>query len=341
LEDWVPVTIRDLAEKLNLSITTVSRALDGYADVAEETRKRVIHTAREMGYEPSYAARQLRRKRSDAIGYILPTSSPQFTDPFFVNFLTGLCDASAAIHLDLMVTSCPPDSDLERSQYRQWVQSRRIDGIVLNRIRSQDWRVDFLLEQQFPFVSLGKTENNNQYPSIFVDERRGFARLVSHLVQNGHRQIAYVGAPADLMIQRERYAGYCLGLKQAGIPFDPHLIKEGTLTETSGYNAAKQLLSESAAPTAIMACNDLMALGVLQAAQENGIRVGSELAITGFDGIKETEYTTPPITTLFQPTYEIACNLTAILGKLINGIPLETMSQAVEPDLILRASSVS
>ncbi len=292
-----------------------------------------------MGYEPSFAARQLRRKRADAIGYILPSSSPQFTDPFFVNFLTGLCDASAGIHLDLMVTACPPDSDMERSQYRQWVQSRRIDGIVLNRVRSQDWRVDFLLEQQFPFVSLGRTEISDGYPTIYVDERHGFARLVSHLVQNGYRQIAYIGASTDLMIQRERFAGYCLGLDQAGISLNPDWIIEGNLTETSGYNAANQLLSGSPAPTAIMACNDLMALGALQAAQEKGIRVGRELAITGFDGIKETEYTTPPITTLYQPTYEIARNLTTILGKLINGAPLECMSQAIEPKLILRASS--
>ena len=334
------VTIRDLAEKLNLSITTVSRALDGYADVADGTRKRVVRAAREMGYEPSFAARQLRRKRADAIGYILPTSSPQFTDPFFVNFLTGLCDASAAIHLDLMVTSCPPDSDAERSQYRQWVQSRRIDGIVLNRIRSQDWRIEFLLEQQFPFVCLGKTEKNGLYPSIFVDERRGFARLVSHLAQNGHRQIAYIGTSPDLMIQHERFAGYRMGLEQAGIALNPEWIKEGNLTESSGHDAAQQLLSGSSVPTAIMACNDLMALGALQAAQEKGIRVGTDLAITGFDGIKETEYTTPPITTLFQPTYEIARNLTDTLGKIINGTRLETLSQTVEPDLILRASSL-
>ena len=172
-----------------------------------------------------------------------------------------------------------------------------------------------------------------------MDERQGFARLVSHLVQNGYRQIAYIGAPANLMIQRERFAGYCLGVEQTGISLNPDWIKEGNLTETSGYNAAVQLLSGNSAPTAIMACNDLMALGALQAAQEMGVRVGSELAITGFDGIKDTEYTTPPITTLYQPTYEIARNLTTILGKIINGASPEGMSLTIEPELILRASS--
>src|SRR5512146_1504414 len=152
------ITIRDLAEKLHLSITTVSRALDGYSDVAEETRQRVVEAAREMGYVPSYAARQLRRKRTDAIGYILPTSSPQFSDPFYVNFLTGLCDEVASQKLDLLVTSCPPGSESEKNQYRRWVQSRRVDGMVFNRVRLHDWRLEFLAQNNIPFVSLEKSD---------------------------------------------------------------------------------------------------------------------------------------------------------------------------------------
>src|SRR5512146_2103503 len=165
------VTIRDLAEKLNLSITTVSRALDGYSDVAEETRQRVVGAAQEMGYVPSYAARQLRRKRSDAIGYILPTSSPRFTDPFYVSFLTGLCDEVASQQLDLSVTSCPPDSDIEQTLYRRWTQSRRVDGLVLNRVRLHDWRIQFLAENHVPFVTLGKSDIRGNSSCIEVDEQ--------------------------------------------------------------------------------------------------------------------------------------------------------------------------
>ncbi len=102
------ITIRDLARTLDLSITTVSRALDGYDDVAKETRRRVVEAAQQMGYVPSAAARQLRRKRTDAVGFILPTSSPQFSDPFSANFITGLCDEVASQRLDMMVTSCRP-----------------------------------------------------------------------------------------------------------------------------------------------------------------------------------------------------------------------------------------
>jgi len=335
----VTVTIRDLAEKLQLSITTVSRALDGYQDVAKETRERVIRAAQEMGYEPSYAARQLRRKRSDSIGYILPTSSPQFSDPFYVDFLTGLCDEIASHHRDLLVTSCPPESEKEKSQYRQWVQSHRVDGIVINRTRLDDWRVDYLIENKIPFVSLGKAGNQSGYPYIDVKDSEGIKSLVMRLVQRGHRRIAYIGASPNLVIQADRYRGYLMGLEAAGIDLDPQLVKEGDLTEAGGYRAAQELLRLNPRPTAILGCNDLTALGVLRAAQEQGIYIGTELAITGYDGIKETQYTSPPLTTLYQPTYEIARQLARMLVQLIEGKPLSEPVISIEPQIIIRAST--
>ncbi len=196
----MPVTIRDLARTLNLSITTVSRALDGYSDVSEKTRQRVILTAQQLGYSPSSAARQLRRKRSDAIGYILPTSSPRFSDPFFATFLAGLCDEAAEHQIELIVSSSPPDSDLEKAMYQRWFQSLRVDGVILNRIRAQDWRIRYLAENKVPFVTLGRLPSHQDSPFILVNERGGFERLVTYLIQKGHKRVAYVGASPDLMI---------------------------------------------------------------------------------------------------------------------------------------------
>jgi LacI family transcriptional regulator len=335
----MPVTIRNLAEKLNLSITTVSRALDGYSDVAEETRKRVVEAAHAMGYEPSYAARQLRRKRSDAIGYILPTSSPRFSDPFYVNFLTGLCDEAATQKLDLTITSCPPESEQEKEQYRRWVQSRRVDGIILNRTRVSDWRVDFLQQNNLPFVSLGKGESAATYPHIDISDTNGVCELVTHLASKGHRRIAFIGAATNLVIHADRFAGYQNGLEAAHLPFEPALVMQGDLTEESGYQAARQLLALPQPPTAILGINDLTALGILHAAKEKGLYIGTELAIAGYDGITETEYTNPPLTTLYQPTYVIARELTKMLVQLIEGKPLPEKCITVEPTLVIRAST--
>jgi LacI family transcriptional regulator len=333
------VTIRDLAGKLNLSITTVSRALDGYSDVAEETRQRVIEAAHEMGYVPSYAARQLRRKRSDAIGYILPTSSPRFTDPFYVNFLTGLCDEVSSQQLDLSITSCPPNSDTEQNIYRRWVQSRRVDGIVLNRVRLNDWRIQFLAENKIPFVTLEKSNVPGDYPFIEIDDQAGVKDLVTHLVERGHHRIAFIGASPELVIHANRFQGYRMGLEAASIKYDPELFLEGDLCEDGGYKAAVELLNRQPRPTAILGINDLTALGVVRAAKERGIYLGTELAIAGYDGIKETEYTNPPLTTLYQPTYEIARRLAQMLIRLIVDDDLEERQVTLKPELIIRAST--
>lgn len=144
-----PVTIRDVAKRLNLSITTVSRALDGYDDVSEETRQRVIKAAQEMGYAPNQAARQLRRQRTDTIGYILPADKPLFADPFFAEFLAGLGDEAAAYNFDLLVASAPPDTEAEHQAYQRWVHGHKVDGLVINRLRLHDWRVQYLSKAGF------------------------------------------------------------------------------------------------------------------------------------------------------------------------------------------------
>jgi len=223
--------------------------------------------------------------------------------------------------------------------YQRWFQSLRVDGLVLNRIRSQDWRISYLSEKRVPFVTLGRLPSNQDYPYILVNERGGFERLVMHLVQKGHKRLAYVGASPNLMIQIERFAGYKRGLELSGISYDGKLVRRGNLTEEGGYSAAQKLLAIPDPPTAILGCNDLTAIGILKAAQESGLQVGKDLAVAGYDGIQETAYTTPPLTTLRQPTYEIARRLTVMLILLTNGNMLDEPHVVFEPDLILRDST--
>ena len=333
------VTIRDVAKRLHLSITTVSRALDGYDDVAEETRERVIRTAREMGYVPSRAARQLRRQRADAIGYILPASGPHFTDPFFSEFIAGLGDTATAHNLDLLISIAPPDSAAEHHIYARWVQSRRVDGIVLSRMRLRDWRVKYLTENKFPFVAHGHTRMRVNFPYIEMDSQTAFTQLVRHLVARGHRRIAYIGAPAKFTLQAERFAGYQQGLAEAGIAFDKAMVAEGDLTRTGGYQAAQRLLTLRKRPTAIIGVNDLTAIGAMRAAREAGLVVGRDIAIAGYDGTEDSEHTDPPLTTLKQPIYATAQRLVEMLLKRIAGEPVPEPRIILQPELIIRAST--
>lgn len=333
------VTIRNVAKRLHLSITTVSRALDGYDDVAEKTRGRVIRTARDMGYVPSRAARQLRRQRADAIGYIIPGRAPYFTDPFSSEFIAGLGDAATFHNLDLLVSTAPPDSEAEHHIYTRWVQSRQVDGIVLSRMRLRDWRVKYLAQNDFPFVAHGHTHLRVDFPYIELDSRAGFMLLVKHLVERGHRQIAYIGAPAKFTLQAERFAGYQEGLAAAGIAPDPALVVESDLTRTGGYQAVERLLVNSHLPTAIICVNDLTAIGAMRGVRERGRVVGKDIAIAGYDGTEDSEHTDPPLTTLKQPIYDTAQRLVGMLLKCTTGELIAEPHVILQPELIIREST--
>lgn len=335
----MPVTIREVAKHLNLSFTTVSRALDGYDDVAEKTRRRVVRIARAMGYVPSRAARQLRRQRADAIGYVLPTSGQQFSDPFFSEFIAGLGDEAAVHSFDLLVSTARPGTSAERRTYQRWVQGGLVDGIILSRMRLRDWRVRYLVQNDFPFVAHGHTHLHLDYPYIEVDSRAGFALLVKHLVDRGHRRIAYIGAPRDVTLQSEHLGGYRDGLSSAGLAFDDTLVVAGALTRLGGYQGAQQLLALDPPPTAILGANDLTAIGAIRAAHERGLNVGRDVAIAGCDGTDDAQHTLPPLTTLKQPIYDIARSLVGMLLARLAGETLPQSHIILQPELIVRAST--
>jgi len=337
----MPPTIRDVARKINLSITTVSRALDGYDDVAETTRQLVINTAQEMGYRPNRAARQLRRQRSETIGYILPASQLQFADPFFSEFIAGLGDEASAQNYDLLITTAPPDTPKEKIFYERWIQSGKVDGVVLNRMRLQDWRVRFLVQNRIPFVSMERSHEEVDFIGVEADSYQGFIELVEFLAQRGHCRIAYIGTRPGLKIQEDRLSGYQDGLSACGLEQDSSLILEGDLTPKGGYEAAQRLFSLADRPTAVICINDLTAIGVMHAAVDHCLEVGHDLAVTGFDGIADSAHTRPPLTTLDQPVYDMARKLVSMLVTLLNGKILEERQVVLRPRLLVRASTGS
>jgi LacI family transcriptional regulator len=334
----VPVTIHDVAKRLNLSVTTVSRALAGYDDVAEATRQRVVETSREMGYVPSHAARQLRRKRTETIGLVFPTMGSRFSDPFFSEFMAGVGDEASHRNHDLLVSVASP-GESEQATYQRLVNSRRVDGFVLVRMRLEDWRIRYLSQKGFPFVSFGRSQTVGDSPYIGVDGRAGVRELVRHLVSLGHQRIAFIGAPAGLTLSRDRLDGYRDGWQDAGIAFDSDLVLEGPLTRSGGYEAAEALLDREPTPSAIIGANDLTALGAMRAAQERGLAVGPELAIAGFDGIEASEHSHPPLTTIYQPVYDIGRRVCSMLVTIIEGDELPEAQLVIEPKLIIRQST--
>lgn len=333
------VTIRDIAKKLNLSIAAVSRAMDGYPDISEETRHKVIETAKEMGYIPNRAARQLRRQKADAIGYILPSETPRFADPFFSEFLSGLGDETALHPFDLLVSIAPPGAEAEQTIYHTWIQSRKVDGFILDRIHLHDWRVRFLAEQVVPFVGLELSLDGIDYPRVEVDNASSMTSVVAHLVQRNFRHIAFIGGPEQLVIQNERLKGYRLGLEEMHLAFAPELIVTSDMTGTGGYQATKRLLSIPDPPDAFICINDETAFGALHALRDLGVEIGKDVAVTGFDGVAASAHSDPPLTTLDIPVHEIAQKLVDLLAAELIHQPALERRIVYSPRLIKRLTT--
>ncbi|MFQ5611244.1 MAG: substrate-binding domain-containing protein [Anaerolineae bacterium] len=219
------------------------------------------------------------------------------------------------------------------------VKGRRVDGLIVVRTRRNDSRVAFLVEHQVPFVAFGRTAQGYDFPFVDEDGRLGLKLVTEHLIGRGHRRLACLASPADLMFTAFRLQGFRQATQAHNLALDEDLILYGDLSQRSGYHLAMQLLSADNPPTAIVACNDLMALGAMSAAQERGLRVGRDIAITGFDDIPLGEHSHPPLTTVHQPIYRIGEMVCKILIKLVRSETLAERHIILRPSLIVRASS--
>ncbi|HXK43479.1 MAG: LacI family DNA-binding transcriptional regulator [Anaerolineae bacterium] len=333
----MPITLKEIARRTDKSITTVSRALADYDDVSPETKALVRRVAEELGYTPNLLAQRLQRRRSDTLGLILPTFGPRFSDPFFSEFLAGIGNMAAEHGYDLLVSTQEP-GERELQVYRQKVQSRQVDGFVIVRTRRQDARITYLREIGFPFVAFGRTEGEIDFSFVDVDGARGMQMIGEYLIGLGHRHIACLAPPPDLFFAEHRLAGLRHALETHGL--DPHAcpVVLGDLTQKSGYEATLRLLEYTPRPTAIAACNDLMALGALSAIHERGLAVGKDIAVTGFDGIPMAEHFHPPLTTIYQPIYQIGKMVCEELIQIICGESQEPRQVILEPQLLIRKS---
>ena len=334
------VTLKDIARETGKSVTTVSRALNNYGDVSAETRALIMRVADEMGYTPNTLAQRLQKQRTDTIGLIIPTFGPRFSDPYFSEILAGIGNCAASFGYDILVSTHAPGEE-ELVAYRAAIRGRRVDGFILVRTRREDARVKCLQEANFPFVAFGRTETRLDFPYVDEDSAYGMKLVAEHLTGLGHRRIACIAPPLDLKFAQYRLQGFMNGLREAGIPKDDTLIVFGDLTQRGGYEQASKLLDLPSPPTAIAACNDLMAFGAMSAIQDRGLVVGEDVAVTGFDDIPMAEYAHPPLTTVHQPIYKIGVTVCEMLIQLIQGKPLDERYILLIQELVVRRSSKS
>jgi DNA-binding LacI/PurR family transcriptional regulator len=334
------VTLKDIAQKSGYSVTTVSRALAGYSDVNELTRQQITKIANALGYQPNLLARQFRSQRTHTLGIIIPAHDYTFSTGFYSQLMLGIGDAASAEHYDLLISAQAAGDD-EMAAYRRMVAGNRVDGMILARTRQNDARIQYLKERDHPFVVSGRgaPEEVSDFPYIDVDSQAGIRSVVGHFVELGHRDIGLILPSPDMAFTGYRHEGYCQGLADAGISYRPEYVVNGDLWWSGGYQGTQALLDDHPELTAIVACNDLMALGAMSAIQGRGLQVGRDIAVAGFDDIPAAEYAYPPLTTVHQPIYEIGQRLVKLLLGIIAGTPSMETQVLLPTQVIVRASS--
>jgi LacI family transcriptional regulator len=338
------VRLKDLAEKTGFSITTVSRALAGYDDVNEGTRQRILAIAEQLGYQPNEVARQLRNQRTHTLGLIIPANDQSFSNDFFNQLLRGIGDAAALERYDLLISAQTPGNE-EMAAYRRIVGGNRVDGMIIARTRHHDERIAYLKSVNHPFAVAGRSSPDevDDFPYIDVDSRTGIATATKHLIELGHNHIGLILPPSEMAYTEYRRQGYTNTLTAAGIEYRAEYVQYGNLMRSGGYNGANTLLDAHPQITALVCCNDLMALGAISALQGRGLVVGWDVSVTGFDDIPAAEYSHPALTSVRQPIYDIGRGLVQMLIQIIAGhSPAQTQAahQILLPtELIVRAST--
>lgn len=291
------IGIKQLAEHLQISIGTVSRALNGRPDVNAQTRKRVLDAAEALGYVPNQSGRSLRQGTTNAIGLMMETSPDTATnsDNFFLGVIDGLQGALTRHRLDLVVLPCATDEDPHL--YLERIAARRlVDAMVITATQRMDRRIDFLIQAKIPFIALGRSGIEGAYPWIDLDFEGVAMRAVDRLVSQGHRRIVAAIPSNDVNLGFVFLDGYKAALKKHGIAFDPDLVIRSRSTEQGGYLVADEMLRIKERPTAVMLIYELMALGVYRRLAESGLAAGQDVAVIGFRESPLSRFLSPTLT---------------------------------------------
>lgn len=329
--------LRTLATQLDLSITTVSRALAGYSDVSLKTRLRVEQAARHEGYTPNRVAQRLKTGKANAIGLVFPMGSEAYGDAFFAELISAIGTALAERDLDLVIAAARASED-EVGSIRRLIDGGRVDGLIVPRTLWHDPRVDFLLERNVPFVTHGRTARSAEHAWHDVDGEAAITEAVQRLVGFGHRRIAFINAPLTYAYARYRLAGFNAALERAGLAPGDESIRSGPATAATGAALAADLLGQPVPPTAIVCATDRLAYGALGAIRAAGLKSGQDVSVIGYDDLMASEHQTPPLTTMRQSIQSEGAALVKALLGLIEGRPLHELQDLARATMVARQS---
>ncbi len=326
------VTMDYIARIANVSKSTVSRALSNDPRVNDDTREKISRIARDLNYKPHQVAQALAKKNTNIVGVVIPWLPRSVADPFFLEFLQGIGEVAHERGYSLTL----PNIEMNRIEN---LLNNNLDGVILTEPFIDDPRVELLKGNGIPFVFLGNPMSGEEICWVEADNETGAFQAVDYLIKSGHKKIATVAGSSDLVAGKYRLEGYKRALYESGLDIDKELVTYADFTQEGAYKAVRRLLAGSKRFTAIFAANDLMAMGVIRALKEEGIKIPDDIAVMGYDGIQIGEFIEPPLSTIKLPTVKMGRVAMHLLLKLINGERIDERQVLLSPRLLLRRST--
>jgi len=329
--------IRDVAARAGFSVSTVSRALNGYSDVSRDTRRRVETVAEELGYRASFAASSLRSRQTQTVTFMVSKPWTKFVDPFFLGLLDGVELALQAQGYALQVVMAR-EHDKEIDIVRSAVERNRCDGLLFGRTRPVDERIDFLRERGFPFVTVGRTDAAD-HDWVEVDHYRIGYTATERLIKLGHTRIAHLTTPLRYTYSNHTLDGYRDALAAHGIEQDPELVLECYLSRRTGEDAMTELITSQCKATAVFCGNDMIALSAIDAMRRFGLRPGPDVSVIGCDDIPVSAHLSPGLTTFRQDLDALGMRLGRMMVAKLQG-ESGPQQQLIDAELILRGTDL-
>lgn len=331
----MPLTLKDIAQMSGVSRSTVSRVINGATNVDEQTRHKVQEIIERINFQPNMAARGLAVGRTKVLGLVIPNAvGTIFSDPYFPLLIQGVSTACNARDYSVMLWLAEPE--YERRTIGQILYSGLADGFIIASMLTEDPLIEHLVESKRPFTTVGRHPTNHKINYIDVDNRSGAAQAVSYILLNGHRRVATITGPLNMIAGQDRFLGYQEALRDRGIPFNPDLVAEGDFSDQGGYLTMRRLLCHR--PDAVFVASDAMAFAAMRAIKEAGLRIPDDIAVAGFDDIPAAALSNPPLTTVRQPIQRTGALAAETLIDLINHPDSQPRRVVLPTELVIRSS---
>jgi DNA-binding LacI/PurR family transcriptional regulator len=331
------VSLKDLAKELDVSISTVSRALKNHPDISPDVCAKIQHLALEWKYSPNPLAMGLLKRQTRTIGVIVP----DIVTHFYSSIINGIEDEAGKKGYYVIVTSSNESYEKEKHCIQN-LMNLRVEGIIacISQETNDFSHFDTLLEDEIPLVFFDRVCRTDEFSSVVVNNVEASRQITNHFFQTGSRRIAHIAGPANLNISKERIEGYKLGLEDCNLPFDENLLVFSNLDLPSATSASQKLLDLPCPPDAIFGVNDTVVFAVMKEIKKRGIRIPHDISLVGFTDDFHASFVDPPLTSIEHPTYEMGSKAAQLLLlQAENDVISEPVQIVVNTRLIIRESS--